>query len=59
MKINTTTVTQGSNEVLGVKERTLYYLIIENIKNEKLVINVGQKTHESVQKLLKGEEKNK
>lgn len=53
MKIQTTSVTQSANEVLGVKEKKLYYLLIENSKGEKLQINVGQKTHDEVQKLTK------
>lgn len=58
MKIQTTTVTQTSNEVLGTPEKKLYYLIITNEKNEKLVVNVGEKTHDGVKKLL-GEDETK
>lgn len=57
MKIQTTTVTQTANEVLGAKEKNLYYLIIENVKGTKLVVNVGQKTHDTVMELVKEEEK--
>lgn len=57
MKVQTTSVTQSGNEVLGVKEKKLYYLIVENKKMNKLVINVGQKTHDEVQKLVQEEEK--
>lgn len=53
MTIETTTVTQTANEILGKKENTLYYLIVKNKKGEKLVINVGEKTHKGVQELIK------
>lgn len=54
MKINTTSVEQTANEVLGTKAKKLYYLIIETTDGkEKLVINVGEKTHDSVKKLIK------
>lgn len=55
MKISTTSVQQTANEVLGTPEKKLYYLIVENSKGKKLVINVGQKTHDSVQELTKDE----
>lgn len=55
MKIQTTSVTQTANEVLGTKEKKLYYLIIENSKGEKLTVNVGQKTHDEVMKLSKND----
>lgn len=56
MTITTTSVQQTANEVLGTKEKSLYYLIVHNKKGNKLVINVGQKTHDEVQKLVKEEE---
>lgn len=56
MKITTTSVTQTGNEILGTAERNLYYLIVENDKGSKLVINVGKKTHDQVQKLKNEEE---
>lgn len=61
MKISTTTVTQTANEILGTKEKKLYYLIIqtdryetdnEKTEREKLVINVGEKTHNKVKELM-------
>lgn len=52
--VNTTTVSQSANEVLGTKEKKLYYLIIETDKG-KLIINVGEKTHDEVKKLTAGE----
>lgn len=53
MKIETTTVTQTGNEVLGTKEKSLYYLIVTNSESEKIVINVGEKTHNTVMELIK------
>lgn len=55
MKINTTTVTQTANKLLGTEQKDLYYLVVENSKGEKTVINVGKKTHDKVQDLLKNE----
>lgn len=53
MTITTTSVKQEANTVLNTKEKVLYYLIIKNKANEQLVVNVGQKTHDTVQELLK------
>lgn len=52
MNIEVTKVIVPANEVLGTKEKTLNYLVISEGK-EKVTINVGDKTVESVQKLLK------
>lgn len=49
-KVITAKVTQSGNEELGMKEKNLYYLVIETDKG-KLQINVGQKTHDEVKKL--------
>lgn len=49
-KITTTSVTQSANEILGTKEKSLYYLIIETPKG-KYQLNVGQKTHDEIKKL--------
>lgn len=60
MKIETTTVTQTSNEILGTTEKTLYYLIVTastGKPDDKMVINVGEKTHKSIQELIEKEEK--
>lgn len=56
MKITTTSVSQTANEVLGTAAKELYYLIIENNKGKKLVVNVGKKTHDSVLELTKEEQ---
>lgn len=53
-QVTTTTVTQTANAELGTPQKTLYYLIIETEK-EKMVINVGQKTHDKV-KLVTNQE---
>lgn len=55
MKVTTTTTTQTANEVLGKKEQKLYYLILENKKGEKHIINVGEKTHNKVEELTKND----
>lgn len=59
MKIQTTSVTQTGNEILGTKEKKLYYLILENAAGEKETINVGEKTSEKVQKLIDNDKKPK
>lgn len=56
MDIQTTKTEQSANEVLGTPAKSLYYLIIKNKKGTKLVVNVGQKTHDEVQKLRSEEE---
>lgn len=58
MKIATTTVTQSANEVLGVELKNLYYLIIENNEGKKMIVNVGKKTHDNVNALVKAELEN-
>lgn len=55
MTIETTTVEQTANETLGTPAKKLYYLIIKNTKGNKLIVNVGQKTHDQVQTLTKEE----
>lgn len=55
MTISTTSVKQSANEMLGTAEKTLYYLIIENKKKEKLIVNVGEKTHKQVIELTKND----
>lgn len=56
-QVTTTSVTQTANKVLGTEEKTLFYLILETEKG-KLIVNVGQKTHDKV-KLITEEEKTK
>lgn len=48
MKIVTTSVTQEANKVLDTAEKKLYYLIIQNNKGRKMIVNVGKKTHDDV-----------
>lgn len=55
LEVATTSTKQGANEVLGTKEKELYYLIIGEGES-RLVINVGQKTHDSVKELTKPRE---
>lgn len=56
MKIETTTVTQTANEVLGVEAKNLYYLVITNDQDKRMIVNVGKKTHDSVQALVLDEQ---
>lgn len=57
MKIQTTTTVQTGSEILGTKDRNLYYLVIENANGKKMIINVGEKTHKQVQELVNDEHK--
>lgn len=54
--IQTTTITQTASELLGKKESKLYYLIIETLKG-KMIVNVGEKTHDKVKELTEGTKK--
>lgn len=49
-RLDITSITQTANELLGKKETKLYYLLVETEKG-KMTINVGQKTHDEVNKL--------
>lgn len=56
MQVQTTSVTQSANAVLGTTEKTLYYLIIgEGV--DKITLNVGEKTHAGVKALVEKEAK--
>lgn len=58
MKIQTTVVTQTANEILGIDSKQLYYLIIKTDDElNKIVVNVGEKTHNNVLSLINMEEK--
>lgn len=50
-EVQTTMITQQGNPILGTEEKILYYLIIKTEKGKK-VINIGQKTHDEIFKLL-------
>lgn len=50
-EIQTTTITQFANEILGTPEKQLYYLIIKTQKGKR-VVNIGQKTHDEIYKLI-------
>lgn len=52
--VTVTKVTQTANKELGTKEKEIYYLIIENEKKEKEIINIGQKTYDKITKLTGG-----
>lgn len=52
-KVLTTSVTQSPNEVLGTTSKTLLYLIVETEKG-KTILNVGQKTHDTIKKITGG-----
>lgn len=52
MKVTTTTTQQTANEMLGKKATVLYYIILEE-GTDKMIINVGEKTYNKVNTLLK------
>lgn len=52
MKIQTATMTQSGNEILGKKETTLYYVVLENKKGEKITIGIGEKNHKAITTLI-------
>lgn len=51
-KVQTTSVKQPANEILGTKDKELYFLIIETDKG-KTQINVGLKTYEKIKEITK------
>lgn len=55
MTIETTSVTQTANAVLGTPEKKLFYLIIKNSKGTQMIVNVGEKTHNQVNQLVEEE----
>lgn len=57
MKITVAKATQTAIPQLGKEEKTLYYLIVENIKGKNTVLNVGEKTYTGVQELIAQEER--
>lgn len=55
--VQTTSVQQTANELLGTPVKELYFLVLETPAG-KMTINVGKKTHDEVKKLtLPREEK--
>lgn len=54
-QVRTALVTQSPNTILGTPEKTLYYLVI-NTKNGQHIINIGKKTHDAIEELLKQEQ---
>lgn len=48
--VQTTSVQQTANELLGTAAKELYFLVIET-PNGKMTINVGKKTHDQVKEL--------
>lgn len=48
--VQTTSVTQSANELMGTKEKTLYFLVVETPIG-KYTMNVGQKSHDEVKRL--------
>lgn len=56
MTVQTTKVQVPANDVLGTKEKTLHYIIIEN-NGEKAVINVGEKTVKQVTEVINAKPK--
>lgn len=48
--VQSTSVTQTANEVLGSPEKVLYFLVIETPVG-KVQLNVGKKTHDEVKRL--------
>ena len=51
-KITAATITQTGNEVLGLAEKQLHYLVIEGPTGAKYKMNVGAKTIEEINKIL-------
>ena len=49
--VKVASVKQEGNEILGTKEKTLWYLVIGEGEN-KIQLNVGKKTFNGVKKLL-------
>lgn len=50
IEVTTTSTKQEANDILGTPAKTIYYLIIGEGEN-KVVIHVGQKTHDSIKTL--------
>lgn len=55
MKVQVTSVRQASNKLLDTPDKELYYLIVTNAKNEKTIINIGKKSHDNIDALIKND----
>lgn len=57
LNVNVAKTTQPAMEEIGKKEVTLYYLVIAGeTKEEKVIINCGEKTYTKVKELLRDDE---
>lgn len=52
-EVKTTSIKQTGNKELGTNDKTLYYLIIGEGEN-KVIVNIGEKTFNNVNKLTGG-----
>ena len=57
MKVQVTEVKVPGNDILGTKETSMYYAIVENNIGKKMKINIGKKTHDEIQMLIETENK--
>lgn len=55
LEVNVAKTTVQGNEVLGTKDKNLYYLVLGEGEN-KYALNVGEKTYETVAVMIKPRE---
>lgn len=48
--VQVTTVTQTASEVLGTKEKTLWFMVLET-PNGKMQMNIGEKSYNEIKRL--------